>query len=228
MIIPIPLLYSNAYLLQSSSSTILIDTGSENQHKRVLSAIRKVGLGPSDISLVLHTHIHPDHCGSTIELVDRMGTPTLIHTREYKSLTSGFTDSIIAHDWEGRLLKKLVLPMKIAFFEPGIQINDPEFSLQEFGVNATAYLTPGHTMGSISVVDHDSSEAVVGDVIMGGYFFNLTRRSYPRFHFFIQDRSLLRQSLKKLIALNLKKWHPGHGDALDPRLVQRNFADFLI
>ena len=152
----------------------------------------------------------------------------MIHRYEYESLRSGKTRGLIAHDLEGKILKPFVLRWGVTFFEPTYQIDTDTFCLHEFGVNATVYLTPGHTAGSITIVDHETNEAIVGDILMGGMFFNLVRPSKPRFHFFIQDRQMIRWSMNRLLKLNLKRWHPGHGHSLTTQNIKSAFADFLI
>jgi len=115
----------------------------------------------------------------------------------------------------------------VTFFEPTYLMEGDTLSLHEFGINATAYLTPGHTAGSISIVDHETHEAVVGDLLMGGRFFNLISPSVPRFHFFIQDSHMIRWSLIRLLKLNLAYWRPGHGLRLAVKDIQSSFAHFL-
>ena len=227
MIIPIRLRYSNAYLLKTNQKAILIDTGCKGQHNSVIRAMEKAGIAPSDLSLIVHTHVHPDHCGATSELSQLLNVPTLVHAYEYESLASGRAKGLIAHNWEGRLLKKVVLNLGITQFEPSHQMTDNLLSLKSFGVNATAYLTPGHTSGSISIMDHDSHGVIVGDVLMGGYFFNKVKTHHPRLHYFIQDQKLLKWSLQRLLSLEALHWYPGHGGIIHHARIKRALRHFL-
>ena len=45
---------------------------------------------------------------------------------------------------------------------------DGEIDLSEYGVDAVAFQTPGHTAGSISVAVADA--CLTGDLLMGKYF----------------------------------------------------------
>ena len=227
MIIPIPLQFSNAYLLKTGNNVILVDTGCKGHHTHILKAIEEAGVNPDTIRLILHTHVHADHCGSTVVLAKLLDVPTLIHRYEYESLHSGNARGLITHDLEGKILKPFILRWGVTFFEPTYQMDADTFSLNEFGVNATAYLTPGHTAGSISIVDHETDEAIIGDILMGGILFNMIRPSKPRFHFFIQDIQMIRWSLSRLLKLNLNRLHPGHGNPLAVKDIKQIFADFL-
>jgi len=60
----------NAFLVQSATQNILIDTGAggkmgDNVNK-LLPNLLKVGLTPADIDAVLCTHIHPDHTNGLV------------------------------------------------------------------------------------------------------------------------------------------------------------------
>ena len=227
MIIPIRLRYSNAYLLQSHHKSILIDTGCKGQHSHILNTLEQYQIRKEEIALIVHTHIHPDHCGSTLELASLLGVPTMIHIHEYESLLSGKAKGLIAQGWEGHILKRFVLNLGITYFEPDHFMREDRLSLKPFGVNATALLTPGHTAGSISIIDHDSQEAIVGDLLMGGYLFNTFRPSQPRLHYFIQDARLLKWSINQLLAHPVSRWHPGHGGPLSAIKLRQGLSHFL-
>jgi glyoxylase-like metal-dependent hydrolase (beta-lactamase superfamily II) len=66
-VILIKLSVSNAYLVKDRQA-VLVDAGAPNEADRILAAVRKAGVEPGDISLILHTHGHIDHAGSTAEL----------------------------------------------------------------------------------------------------------------------------------------------------------------
>jgi len=65
----------NAYLVEYGSSITLIDSGLKGRYIRVEAALRKIGRGPEDISLIIQTHTHYDHTGNTAESARRSGAP---------------------------------------------------------------------------------------------------------------------------------------------------------
>ncbi len=60
-----PLEYINAYLIQGSEGWVLIDTGwnDEESFEALSTHLKELGLDFPDISLIVPTHIHPDHFG---------------------------------------------------------------------------------------------------------------------------------------------------------------------
>jgi hydroxyacylglutathione hydrolase len=85
--------------------------------------------------------------------------------------------------------------------------------LNDFGVSATLLHTPGHTRGSISIV-MDDGDAIVGDVLMGGYIGGAFRPGKPNFHYFAEDPALAMRSLDRVLAVTRGKLHVGHGGPL--------------
>lgn len=84
----IPLSISNAYLIEGAAN-ILVDTGSPGEGKKIIKALERQGLQLSDLSLILHTHGHSDHYGSTHELVKLHPVPTMLHSGDLHMALSG-------------------------------------------------------------------------------------------------------------------------------------------
>ncbi len=68
---------------------MLVDTGSPGEGKKIIRELRKLGVELSDLSLILHTHGHSDHCGSTAELISYHKIPTAIHSGDQKMIETG-------------------------------------------------------------------------------------------------------------------------------------------
>jgi glyoxylase-like metal-dependent hydrolase (beta-lactamase superfamily II) len=58
---------SNATLIQGERA-ILVDSGSPGESQAIQKALAQAGVAVSALSLLLHTHGHSDHAGSTAEL----------------------------------------------------------------------------------------------------------------------------------------------------------------
>ncbi|WP_437773449.1 MBL fold metallo-hydrolase [Arthrobacter sp. KNU40] len=65
-----PTITINAYLVESDSAKVLIDTGVgggvEPSKGRLTTELRRVGIEPAEITHVLFTHLHADHAGGGI------------------------------------------------------------------------------------------------------------------------------------------------------------------
>jgi glyoxylase-like metal-dependent hydrolase (beta-lactamase superfamily II) len=222
-VVPIKLAFSNAYLV-IDQRTIVVDTGSPNEADKIVAAMKRAGVNSKDVALILHTHSHPDHAGSTRQLRSLIDAPTAIQAADAQMLTSGVPDPVKPISLEAQLVKAmLVKPF------PGIQpdvIIERNRSLADYGVNGRVLLTPGHTPGSISVL-LNNGEAIIGDVLMGGWIGGNVFGTRPNYHYFIDDRSALHASLKNILAQSPTRLYVGHGGPLDPAVVQRRFASVL-
>src|SRR6059036_706469 len=88
MTIQIRLGISNVFLLKGSKP-ILVDTGMPKEPKRIVAALEKHGVKLSDLSLILHTHAHWDHCGSTWQLKQWADIPAAVHEADAENMRTG-------------------------------------------------------------------------------------------------------------------------------------------
>lgn len=221
-IIRIKLSVSNAYLMKDKKS-ILVDAGAPNEADKILAAVRRAGIEEKDISLILHTHGHIDHAGSTAELTRRLGIPVAVHQADAFMLKTGTNGEVKPRNWEARMVKAmLVKPFEAV--TPDL-ILEEETSLADFGVDAKVIFTPGHTKGSLSVLFQN--EAVIGDVMMGGWMGGNLLGSRPNYHYFIDDLTALHASMKKILAYKPSTLYVGHGGPLKADNVIRRFSSVI-
>ncbi len=219
-VIQLKLSFSNAYLVKGRK-TILVDTGSPREGVKILRGLAKLGIKPKDFALILHTHAHFDHAGSTLELKRWIDVPIAVHEGDARMLASGRMNPLTATGLEGSLLK----PFLGGITFPGVKadiIIQKEISLKDFGVDGKIIFTPGHTAGSISVLLNDG-QAIVGDLMRGGDLGGALFPSRPRTHYFADDIEQMRASIKKLMAFKPKKLYAGHGGPLEAEAVRAYF-----
>jgi len=78
--------WGSVYLLNEERKA-LIDTGPANSAPVILDGMKRVGIGPEDISYIIATHIHLDHAGGAGFLLQKMPRAQLIvHGRGAKHL----------------------------------------------------------------------------------------------------------------------------------------------
>lgn len=219
-IIKIKLALSNAYLVKDKKA-ILIDTGSPNEADKILSTMKKVGVDVKDVALILHTHGHVDHAGSTAELKRRLKIPCAIHKDDAFMLQTGTNGVVNAINFEAEIYKKiLVKPFEVS--EPDILIEN-EISLNDFGVDGKVVFTPGHTKGSISIL-FGNNEMIIGDVIMGGFLGGNLFPSRPAYHYFYNDFDEIKHSIQKVINHKPSKVYVGHGGPMMFEDLIRKFS----
>jgi glyoxylase-like metal-dependent hydrolase (beta-lactamase superfamily II) len=220
-IIRIKLPFSNAYLVKDRKA-ILVDAGAPNQADKILSAVQKAGVSPGDISLILHTHGHFDHAGSTAELKRRLGVPTAVHASDAFMLQKGINGEIKPRNFEARIIMALV-PNSFEPSKPDILLEE-ELALTDFGIDGKVLFTPGHTRGSISFLS--KNRAIIGDLLMGGWAGGAVLASRPNYHYFIDDPKQLHTSLKKILSYKPSTLYVGHGGPLTFNSVSELFQQF--
>ncbi len=219
-VIKIKLSISNAYLIKGRK-TILVDTGAPREGIKILRALAGLGIEPKDFSLILHTHAHMDHVGSTLELKRWVDAPTAVHVSDAAMLASGNMGKVTAINLEGRIILPFV-NKPFPGVKPDILIKD-EISLNEFGVDGRIIFTPGHTTGSISIL-LKNGEAIIGDLLMGGWLGGNLQPTRPNFHYYAEDMNEVRASIQKLLSYNPQKLYVGHGGPLDAATVRQFIA----
>lgn len=210
--------YSNSALIINGTNSILVDTGVKGNMKKFRVLFREAGLEPSDIKLIVLTHTHYDHTGNLKKLVNYTGAQVLVHKNEFENLKNGFTPIPVGQGKYSNFISELgrkVHP-KYASPKPFVAdiINDDEFDLSQFKIDAKVISTPGHTSGSQSVLSGNQ-------LISGDTFLNFKNgRIFPPF---ANDPRVLLITWEKLFNLNIKTVYPGHGK---PFKIEKAYTDF--
>ena len=79
----------NIYLLKTERGCAVIDTGFPGSAKKILAAVRAIGLAPDDVRDILLTHAHPDHIGSTAALKRETGARVWAHEKDTPIIEAG-------------------------------------------------------------------------------------------------------------------------------------------
>jgi metallo-beta-lactamase class B len=166
----LPVVYVSAYAVTTPAGIILVDTlDNEDEMKNVLiPALQKFGLDPATIKYAIITHEHGDHFGGAKYLQDTY------HTRIYASAK--------AWDAMDKITGGKAAPPKRDL----VATDGMKLSLG--GETLTTYLTPGHTVGTLSVLipvtDHGTRHLVydwggtsVHDELLPTYIKSLERFS---------------------------------------------------
>ncbi len=222
-IIHLKLSFSNAYLV-TGGKTVVVDTGMPGEETKILRAAEKAGIKQKDISLMLHTHGHVDHAGSTTALVKMLNIPTAVHRADQGMMRAGKMNTLKPL----RLESRMILPVVNKPFPPvapGLLV-DESFDLGEYGIEARILHTPGHTPGSISLILPDGT-AIVGDVMMGGYMGGNLFGSRPNYHYFADDLNAVHKSICALFDAGVKTFYVGHGGPLLREDVEKRF-EFIL
>ena len=176
-------------------ATILVDTGPAGHAKKILAAVRTIGVDPSSIDQIVLTHFDYDHSGSAAQLSAELQAPIALHTADAPFLKTphmcpGIRRLLYCPPMP-RILGWNRTPSNIALVA-GDTIGD-----------WTVVHTPGHTPGSISLIRE--SIGIVGDALV----FKRGRLRPNAWHL-STDQAQQLDSAKRLAAADLHTILPGH------------------
>ncbi|MBP1762449.1 MAG: metallo-beta-lactamase superfamily protein [Firmicutes bacterium] len=211
-VVRIPLRAANSYLL-IDQKTIIVDTGDPGFSRGILKALQVNGIKKSDVSMIFLTHGHIDHFGSVYELKRQLDVPIAIQRIDLPYLLNGTQAPLYPLTAMAALIKSIGKDMQVKKrydIEADI-VFDEELDLKEYGVNAVAIATPGHTLGSASVVLPGAAEAIVGDLLVRKNFLFGKACTPPYLH----DAEKHAESMRKLSGMGINKFYLGHGKPVE-------------
>lgn len=219
-VIPVPLGLTTAFIVRDRG-VLLVDAGNPGDEPAILAAMRRAGIRPDEVSLILVTHGHPGHYGSADALRDRTGAPVAVHAADAGAVRRGVA---------GLLSSARIVPRLIGFaagrvsaprpggIEPDIVIESAA-DLAVFGIRGRVIPTPGHTPGSVSVLIAGGT-AIVGDLLSA-----LLPGGRPRLPFRTGDPAAARRSLRALLAFGPERVYAAHGGPWSGSEVSRRFGN---
>jgi hydroxyacylglutathione hydrolase len=195
VVIPLHLGMVTVFLVRGKKD-ILVDAGMPGSARRIVAALRKRGVEPGSLALLLITHGHSDHFGGVRGLLQDLKCPVAIHEGDVEAFREGRSPESSPVGALARLVTRMApraprgtLPL----LEPDV-ILDSSFALEPYGVEGTIEHTPGHTEGSVSVF-LGNGEVIVGDLLRGAL---LSPRS-PRWPFVADDLGEIRRSISRVL-----------------------------
>jgi len=193
----------NTYVLQGDS-LILIDPGLKRHVPGILAQMKRDGLNPDDIKLVMTTHSHPDHFDGVADFVDT-GAQITMHEDEDKFLKTAGRDFF-------RMFGLAPPTYRVDFYAK-------EGELGAAGINLKITLAPGHSPGSICIYWPEKETLIAGDVVFCG---SIGRTDFPG-----GSSSMLKTSIETIAQLDVKYLLPGHNEMLEGKKEIKNNFDFI-
>lgn len=184
---------SNMFVIIGSKSTALIDTGTGFASDVTIKALTKVLNGRS-LDIVILTHRHYDHVGGLGNIVEAFHPKVYAGKLDAVPIRDGDSDSTLGTKFGGH-----IEPTEVTDFNEGDEIDLGGHIL-------TPYDSPGHTIGSIVVLDKVTRSLFSGDTFFVDGVGNYTHPT--------GSGEMLLQSLEKLEGLDFDALYPGHGPAV--------------
>lgn len=249
-IIPVKLSVTNCFLIKVGERYVLVDTGYEEDWELFQAGLKKVGVAFSQISHIILTHHHDDHCGLLHDILRENGSIRVVMSGLCKDLIAkgendqshggGLLNKRVA--WLIRrkqfylsvILRKKIDKSKNLKFTPYTVrdcdiLVDGDTRLRDVGIplDGKIIMTPGHTVDSISI-SFDDGDCLAGDAAARMLQFAGTRNCV----IFICDMDQYYKSWRKIIEEGAKTIYPAHGKPFSvDRLkanIDKNKAENLV
>jgi glyoxylase-like metal-dependent hydrolase (beta-lactamase superfamily II) len=205
----VPGRFTNVYIVRGGTRTAMIDTGVLGTPTRdVTPVLDGLGLALSDIDQVVNTHGHYDHMGGNAEMADA-GAPIALHGHDLWRAESNEAQGrevremfeTIGYPDEGEPLEASVLGLLGR--EVGVErlLEDGDRVDLGGGVELLVVHTPGHTVGSVSLLWEAEGVLVTGDSFQG---------RYPNRVPILQDPEYYAASIDRVEELDVRLLLAGH------------------
>lgn len=215
---------SNSYLITDEDVNVLVDTGKHSSYVRLRRNIESLGLARKEITLLILTHTHYDHCRNAARIREHENCRILMSRMEMGFAESGFTPLPKGTFGITRLVSNLgnwIGQRKFGYppFTPDLLIEEEtEWIQNHFKIKILH--TNGHSQGSISVIV-DNQIAIVGDEMLGVYKNSI----FPPF---ADDIKQMINNWEKLLNTACDLFLPGHGKEITRELLQKEYTKYSL
>ncbi|MFC2007506.1 MBL fold metallo-hydrolase [Chloroflexota bacterium] len=191
----------NTYVIKDEIG-VIIDPGSAQMLPELIESLRKDGIAPEDIGIIVNTHLHGDHCWGDEAFREISGASIIIHPvqEEFYALAVIETAKFFG-------FPPIDLSKDRLFENSRLETGDLEFEL---------ICLPGHSPDSVCYYCKREGILICGDVVFAR---NTGRADLPG-----GNADQLRQSIEQMSRLEIEYLLPGHMDIVTgAEQVKRNF-----
>ncbi|RUR03365.1 MBL fold metallo-hydrolase [Labedella endophytica] len=220
-----PLVAANVWIVRGRERELVVDTG-----LGIVSIDEAVpGLSGRD-PLVVVTHAHLDHAGgaSAFARVHAHPAEDLVHPRAASLHGPSELDLLGLHDPATRaeVGEWLISAVPHAGFDlaayevlpPAETVAIGDGDVLDLGDRRLTVLhLPGHSLGSIVLVDEHDGLLFSGDVVYDDELYDDMDGADP---------VVYRRSLERLLSLDVRKVYPGHGEVFGPERLAEIVAEY--
>jgi glyoxylase-like metal-dependent hydrolase (beta-lactamase superfamily II) len=189
---------SNAYLVEDMGTLILIDTGTPGNEKKITEEIQRIGYQLTDVSAIVLTHWHVDHVGSLKKMKEITNAKVAVHEAD-----ADFVAGKKPQPKSDNLIIRLYLAVvKAKPVDVDLVLKDGDKVGRLIVIH-----TPGHSEGSITLLDSERKVLFVGDTLV-------TKNNSIKLPPLILDKAQERASIEKLSTFDFDNMLSGHGNPI--------------
>jgi glyoxylase-like metal-dependent hydrolase (beta-lactamase superfamily II) len=166
------------YVIEAGDGSLCVVDPAQHtdENLRLLDgAVTGIGRRLADIALVVVTHLHPDHIGMADAVRRISGAVVALHAADQAALDDGLPATRVGGDWFARwgapperwpeLVRWWVEERRYRVVTADLLLQDGE-RLPVPGRELTVLHTPGHTTGSVCLVDAADEVVLTGDHLL--------------------------------------------------------------
>jgi hydroxyacylglutathione hydrolase len=205
---------TNCYLLKTANGFFMIDSGYAFSRRVVNKALVEAGCKPGNLKLIVLTHGDVDHTGNCKYLRRKYAAKIAIHRDEAVAAVTGDMLAVRKNP-TGAFLKFLMVLVRLVMprrFKPDILLTDGD-DLSQYGLTAKVLHTPGHTIGSISILTTEG-DLFCGDLLVGG--------RNPGINHLVDDLAQMKAGVSRIKGLDIRQVYPGHGRPFTLQELMKN------
>ena len=189
--------------LVHGGSVLLVDAGSPGSHLPISWGLRSLGRSVDDVSRVVITHAHPDHCGGLGRLIRGRQVAVAAHRLDADAVEAG-SPALGGSGPASAVLRPLLAPMMGGPVQVSERLEDGD--LIDFGTGVRVVHVPGHTDGAIALHLPRERVVIVGDALQYKFGIGLG----PPARLVTRRPDVAIRSLQKLLELDFDTICFGH------------------
>lgn len=213
-LIPLKLSLTNCFLIKAEDHYVLIEVGDEDDWDLFRRRLNEAGVELSQISHIILTHHHNDHCGLLNNILQEDDSIRVVMSHLCKDLIlKGENDLTHGGGFLNRRCAVMFRLRGMSMEFPPYRLRNCDIlvtgdtALREIGIPLDGKIieTPGHTVDSISIL-FDDGDCLIGDA--AGNFPRLMGTNYCVI--FLDNMGVYYQSWEKVIATGARQIFPAH------------------
>ena len=206
---------ANVYLVINGEELILIDTGTSGNAQKTVGYIQKLDHQATDVNTIILTHFHMDHMGSAEELKRLTHAKLAVHVED-ADFVSGKKPMPKPKNIFFRAASSFIKPTPA---EVDVLLSDGD----KIGGLTVIHL-PGHTPGSIALLDEEKMVLFAGDTLR---YDGKKVSGAPEEFSLVPGK--MKESIRKIAGFSFDVMLPGHGEQLKSHASEevKKFANSL-